>query len=182
MKENLPEDPLIAVTSDLISKLGINILHPSVAETPARMARMFRELLTPKEFSFTLFDSDGYDEMIVVRRIPFVSLCEHHLLPFFGTVDIGYIPIANIAGLSKFPRLVEFFSRRAQVQERFTKQIADFMLERLAPQGLGVVVSARHMCMEIRGVRAPGVETITTSLHGIFHEHKVKDEFLRSIK
>jgi GTP cyclohydrolase I len=124
----------------------------------------------------------GYDEMVVVKNVPFYSHCEHHLAAIFGNVAIGYIPNKRIVGLSKLPRLVDIFAKRLQVQERMTVQIADAINEHLQPIGVGVIIRARHLCMESRGINRPGTETVTSALRGkMKEEDKVRSEFLRLV-
>ena len=139
----------------------------SLAATPARMARAYAEMFSPRPFDLTTFPNDaGYDELIIARSIPVQSVCEHHLLPFVGVAHVGYLPGERILGLSKLARVVELFARRPQVQERLTQQIADWLQDHLAPRGVGVVVEAEHLCMTVRGVRASGANTVTSALHG----------------
>ena len=159
------------------------------SETPERFAKSMRFLTSgydvdPKDVLKTFEDgAETYDQMIVQLGIPFYSLCEHHLLPFFGTVDIGYIPTRRIVGLSKFSRLVDVFARRFQVQERMTTQIVDALTTALDPVGAGAVVKARHLCMECRGVERQGSETITSSLYGEMRlSAEVRAEFLELSK
>jgi len=148
-------------------------------DTPARVSRMYHEFFAKNDFNFTTFNADGYDEMIVESNIGFYSLCEHHMLPFVGTVAIGYVPDKKIAGLSKLARTVDHFARRLQVQERMTTQIADFLIKMLAPKGVGVIVRARHFCMEMRGIRKENVETVTSAMRGVFmDDEKTRNEFL----
>jgi len=151
--------------------------------TPDRFIKMLRELTTPTPIEFTTFKNDGMDEMIVVEAIPFVSLCNHHVVPFIGKAYIGYIPDDQIAGLSKFARVVHHFARRLQVQEQLTKDIADFLEENLKPLGVAVVLRAEHFCMTIRGVQVPGAKTYTAAMRGRFSEHErtAKAEFLAEI-
>src|SRR6476620_157758 len=138
---------------DLLVALGADLELDSLAETPARVARMYAELLAPEPFRVTTFPNDaGYDELVVARSIPFHSLCEHHLLPFVGVAHVGYLPGERIIGLSKLARVVEKFARALQVQERLTKQIGDWLHEHLEPKGVGVVLEAEHLCMSLRGV------------------------------
>ncbi|MDQ1713209.1 MAG: cyclohydrolase [Frankiaceae bacterium] len=152
----------------LLSAFGLDLSDPSLAGTPARMARGYAELLTPREFTLTTFPNDeGYDELVIARGIPFGSMCEHHLLPFVGTATVGYLPGARILGLSKLARVVELFARRPQVQERMTTQVARWLDEQLAPRGVGVVVEAEHTCMTLRGVAARGSTTVTSALLGV---------------
>ena len=159
--------------ADLLRALGKDPTSEHLADTPARVARSFAELLSPREFQLTTFPNDeGYDEMVVARSIPVQSLCEHHLLPFHGVAHVGYLPGERILGLSKLARVVELFARDLQVQERLTKQVADWLQQHLAPKGVGVVIEAEHMCMALRGVRAPGTVTVTSSLHGLLREDR----------
>ena len=159
--------------ADLLRALGKDPTSEHLADTPARVSRSFAELLSPREFQLTTFPNDeGYDEMVVARSIPVQSLCEHHLLPFHGVAHVGYLPGERILGLSKLARVVELFARDLQVQERLTKQVADWLQEHLAPKGVGVVIEAEHMCMSLRGVRAPGAVTVTSALHGLLREDR----------
>jgi GTP cyclohydrolase IA len=147
--------------------LGVDLDTESLAATPARMARAYAEMFTPRSFDLTTFGNDAaYDELIIARSIPVHSVCEHHLLPFVGVAHVGYLPGGRILGLSKLARVVEHFARRPQVQERLTQQIADWLQDQLAPRGVGVVVAAEHLCMTVRGVRASGTNTVTSALHG----------------
>ena len=165
---------------DLLRALGIDTDTESLRATPGRMARAYAELFTTPEFDLTTFPNDeAYDELIVIRDIPFHSLCEHHLLPFIGVAHIGYLPGSRILGLSKFARVVEHFGRRLQVQERLTSQIAQWLNENLGPRGVGVVLEAEHLCMSLRGVRAGGARTVTSALHGtVRHDERTRSEFL----
>lgn len=153
------------------------------SKTPQRFASMLRELTTPEEFEFTTFPSEGSDEIIAVQDIPFVSLCNHHVVPFVGLAHIGYIPSDKLVGLSKFARVVRHYSKALQVQERLTTQIADFLMENLDPMGVAVILEAEHMCMTIRGVQTPGTKTTTSAMRGVFsdHDRTAKNEFLRLI-
>jgi GTP cyclohydrolase I len=144
------------------------------------MAEAYAELLTPEPFSPTTFPNDqGYDELVLVRSIPFHSLCMHHLLPFHGVAHVGYLPGDRIVGLSKLARVVELFARDLQLQERLTTQVAGWVQERLAPKGVGVVVEAEHLCMSLRGVQKFGATTVTSSLHGLVRDDaRTRQEFL----
>lgn len=157
--------------TDLLRALGIDTDGESLRETPARMARAYAELFSAPAFELTTFANDeGYDELVLARDIPFRSVCEHHLLPFTGVAHVGYLPGARILGLSKLARVVVYFSSRPQVQERLTKQIATWLDEQLAPKGVGVVIEAEHSCMTLRGVRASGSSTVTSTLLGTLRE------------
>jgi GTP cyclohydrolase I len=165
---------------DLLRALGVDLEGESLRDTPRRMARMYAELLTPAPFNPTTFPNDGgYDELVVATGIPFHSMCEHHLLPFVGVAHVGYLPGQRIIGLSKLARVVELFSRSLQVQERLTTQIAGWLDEHLAPQGVGVVLEAEHLCMSLRGVQKPGARTVTSALHGRLRDDQpTRQEFL----
>jgi GTP cyclohydrolase IA len=167
----------------LRTSAGLDIEDTHGTETPQRFVNMLRELTTPKDIKWKTFDNDGMDEMIVIEPIPFVSLCSHHVIPFMGAAYIGYIPKDRIAGLSKFARVVHHFSAALQVQERLTKQVADFLEQNLEPAGIAVVMKAEHLCMTIRGVQVPGAKTTTAAMRGRFsdHERTAKMEFLSHI-
>lgn len=157
--------------ADLLVALGRDPDDEHVAGTPRRVAGAYAELLTPRSFNLTTFPNDeGYDELVLARDIPFHTLCEHHLLPFQGVAHVGYLPGERILGLSKLARVVELFARDLQVQERLTKQVADWLQDRLAPKGVGVVLEAEHMCMSLRGVQAHGSRTVTSALRGLLRQ------------
>lgn len=144
---------------------------PDLARTPRRFAEAYAELMAPEPFDFTTFaNTEGYDELVVIRDIPVQSLCEHHLLPFTGVAHVAYLPADRVVGLSKIPRMVDHYARRPQTQERLTVQIADALAARLQPRGIGVVVEATHACMTLRGARATGSKTSTSALRGILRE------------
>jgi GTP cyclohydrolase I len=166
--------------ADLLEALGQPINTTGMAETPRRMAHAYAEMLTVGEFDFTTFpNSEGYDELVLVEDVPVRSLCEHHMLPFVGVAHIGYLPADRILGLSKFARVVDFFSHRGQTQERLTKQIAEHLQDQLAPRGVGVVIEAEHTCMSLRGVRAVGARTVTSALFGRLRDDpSARAEFL----
>jgi GTP cyclohydrolase I len=165
---------------ELLRAIGADVESPGLLETPRRVAASFAELVTPAEIGATLFPNDGcYDELVVVREIPFHTLCMHHLLPFHGRAHVGYLPGETIIGISKLARVVEAFARDLQLQERLTVQIADWLEHELAPRGVGVVLSAEHMCMTIRGVRKPGARTVTSALRGSLRDDaRTRQEFL----
>ena len=154
--------------ADLLAALGQDPSAEPLADTPRRVAAGYAELLTPAPFAPTTFPNDeGYDELVLARAIPFASLCQHHLLPFIGVAHVGYLPAGRILGLSKLARVVELYSRRLQLQERLTTQVADWLQAQLAPKGVGVVLEAEHLCMSLRGARAAGARTLTSTLHGL---------------
>jgi GTP cyclohydrolase I len=166
-------DPAAAerAAAAFLTALGIDLETDGLTDTPARMARAYADLLTPREFQLTTFDNDeGYDELVLARAIPIRSVCEHHLLPFIGIAHVGYLPGERILGLSKLARVVELFAHGPQLQERLTKQIADWLCTHLQPRGVGVVIEAEHLCMTLRGVRAVGATTITSTLLGTLRE------------
>ena len=167
----IDRDAAQQAVADLLVALGEDPTSDHLADTPRRVARSLEELLTPREFELTTFPNDeGYDELVLARGIPFHSVCEHHLLPFHGVAHVGYLPGARILGLSKLARVVELFARRLQVQERLTRQVADWLDEHLDPKGVGVVLDAEHMCMSLRGVQATGARTVTSTLHGLLRD------------
>jgi GTP cyclohydrolase IA len=165
---------------DLLRAVGADVEADSLEETPRRVADAFAELLTPQPFRATTFpNSDGYDELIVARAIPFHSLCMHHLLPFHGVAHIAYLPGERILGLSKLGRVVEFYSRDLQIQERLTTQIADWLRRELEPKGVGVILEAEHLCMSLRGVQKLGAKTVTSALRGLVRDDaRTRQEFL----
>ncbi len=138
--------------------------------TPERHVKFLREFTTPEPFKMTTFDAEGLDNVVLQTGIPFYSLCEHHLVPFFGTAAVAYIPSGRIVGLSKLARTVDTCARRLQNQERITQQVADTLAHALNPDGIAVVLKARHLCMEMRGIRKPGAVTTTSVMHGRFRE------------
>jgi len=153
--------------ADLLRALGQPLESPHMADTPRRLAMAYAEMLTVESFDFTSFpNAEEYDELVLVEDIPVRSVCEHHMLPFVGVAHVGYLPARRVLGLSKLARVVEFYSRRTQTQERLTKQVADHLQRHLEPRGVGVVIEAEHTCMSWRGVRAVGARTVTSALFG----------------
>jgi len=183
-----PEEPRRAIDRDateraaaeLLTALGADLQDEQLRDTPRRMAEAYAELLTPEAFHPTTFPNEqGYDELVLVRSIPFHSLCMHHLLPFHGVAHVGYLPGERIVGLSKLARVVELFARDLQVQERLTTQIAAWLQEQLKPKGVGVVLEAEHLCMSLRGVQKFGAKTVTSALHGLVRDDpRTRQEFL----
>jgi GTP cyclohydrolase I len=179
-----PDDPVAELVESLLLELGEDPSRAGLKATPDRVSRALRELtdgyaVQPDEvIADAIFEQD-YDEMVLVKDIPFYSLCEHHMLPFFGRVHVGYLPRGKVVGLSKIPRLVEVFSHRLQIQEQFTRQIAEALNGALEPRGVGVVVQARHLCMEMRGVETHGGHMITSCMLGTFRrDPRTRAEFL----
>jgi GTP cyclohydrolase IA len=169
--ESLDLPAVERAVADLLVALGKDPTSEPLSDTPRRVTNSYAELLTPREFDLTTFPNDeGYDELVLAKNIPVQSLCEHHLLPFYGIAHIGYLPGERILGLSKLARVVDLFARDLQVQERLTQQVADGLQEHLAPKGVGVVIEAEHLCMSLRGVRATGSRTVTSALHGLLRE------------
>lgn len=165
---------------DMLGALGLPIDSAEMADTPRRMAHAYAEMLSVGAFDFTTFpNSEGYDELVLIEELPFRSVCEHHMLPFVGVAHIGYLPGERILGLSKFARVVNFFSHRPQTQERLTTQIAGHLQQQLSPRGIGVVIEASHTCMTLRGARAVGARTVTSALLGALRENpSSRAEFL----
>jgi len=177
------QGPVGSAVRRILQEIGEDPDREGLRGTPDRVHRMYAELtagyhVDPERLvNGAIFDID-HSEMVVVREIPFHSLCEHHLLPFFGTAAVAYIPEGRVIGLSKIPRIVEMYARRLQVQERLTQQVADFLMERLAPKGVAVVLEASHLCAVMRGVRKPGTIMTTSAVLGIFRANdKTRAEF-----
>ena len=173
--------------SEIITRLGEDPQRDGLVKTPERADKAMTFLTHGYQedpagiLRGALFDVD-YDEMVIVRDIEVYSLCEHHMLPFFGKVHVAYIPNGKVIGLSKIPRLVDVFARRLQVQERLTRQIADCIQEAIAPQGVGVVMEARHLCMMMRGVEKQNSSTVTSAMLGVFHKQNTRSEFLSLVQ
>ena len=172
--------------TEVMKVLGLDLRDPNFTETPERVARMYLEIFggleEDNEPEIKTFPNDqGYNNMITVKDIPFFSVCSHHLIPFFGRVHLGYIPDEQIIGLSKLARIVEFFAKRPQIQEQFTDQVIEFIVSKISPKGVMVVVEAQHLCMEMRGVEKPGALTITSGVRGNFEDKDVREEFLHLI-
>jgi len=170
----------------ILEAIGEDVNREGLVKTPKRVAKSFEYICSgyfkdPKEvLNDALFESTN-NEMVVVRNIEFYSMCEHHILPFFGRVHVAYIPDKKVVGLSKIPRMVNVFARRLQIQEQLTEQIADAIMDVVQPKGVGVVIHARHMCMEMRGVETKHSYTSSSALRGIFLEEKTREEFFNII-
>ncbi len=167
----------------ILDALGLDANDPNLAETDIRVAKMYLEMFhglaqgaEPKVTTFP--NEEGYSHMVMETQIPFYSMCAHHLVPFYGHAHIAYIPRDRILGLSKFSRILEFYAKRPQLQERLTEQVVTYFEEKLQPLGAMVVIEARHLCVEMRGVKKPGAVTVTSALRGIFHQKPVREEFL----
>jgi GTP cyclohydrolase I len=174
---------------DILTSIGEDPNREGLLDTPDRVTRMYKELFAgysqdPKSILARTFSAEGHQEMVIVRDIQFYSHCEHHMVPFFGKVHIGYIPNGSVVGLSKLARLVECFARRLQIQERMTTQIAEAIQQYLSPLGVMVVVEAEHMCMKMRGVKNPCADTVTSAVRGIFRDptETARTEFLTLIR
>ena len=186
--ESVSDQAIEDAVRTILSAIGEDPDRSGLVDTPARVGRMYAEMtagyeMDPGEIlNDAVFDVD-YSEMVVVKDIPFHSLCEHHILPFAGTAAVAYIPDRRVIGLSKIPRVVDMYARRLQIQERLTQQIADFLMENLAPKGVGVVVEATHLCASMRGVRKPGMVMTTSALAGLLRKSdKTRAEFFSHLQ
>jgi len=185
MSDNkLTDNKLESLVHDLVTELGEDPKRDGLIRTPHRVAKAMRHLTSgysmniDKLLNGAMFDVT-YDEMVIVKDIELFSLCEHHMLPFYGKAHVAYLPTTKIVGLSKIPRIVDMFARRLQVQERLTQQIAETLMEKIKPQGVGVVIEARHLCMMMRGVEKQNSVAVTSSMLGVFRSCKeTRDEFL----
>lgn len=172
---------------DILAAIGEDPLREGLQKTPARVARMYTELLQGYATDPLALVNDAifevqYDEMVIVRDIEFYSLCEHHMLPFLGRAHVAYIPNGRVLGLSKIPRIVDMYARRLQVQERMTRQIADFLRDLLRPQGVAVVIEGMHLCAMMRGVKKHDARMVTSAMHGAFRSNlATREEFLQNI-
>ena len=193
--ENLEEligvdstDPIAAAVRTMLAEVGENPDREGIQKTPARVAKSLRFLTSgyrqdiDKVLNGALY-SVAYDEMVIVKDIEIFSMCEHHLLPFFGRCHVAYVPNGRVIGLSKIPRIVDVFARRLQVQERLTVQIAETIMEKIQPQGVGVIIEARHLCMIMRGVEKQNSIAVTSHMLGVFRDCEgTRSEFLRLVK
>jgi GTP cyclohydrolase I len=176
-----------AAVREILVAIGEDPEREGLRQTPRRVAEMYAELfaglsIDPHEFLRVGFD-ESHEEMVILKDISFYSLCEHHLLPFFGCVHVGYIPNGRVAGLSKLARVVDAFARRPQLQERLTSQVADCILEALKPDGVAVVVEAEHLCLSFRGVKKPGTRVVTSAMRGQFRRSALsRSEFLSLVQ
>ncbi|MGO8791204.1 MAG: GTP cyclohydrolase I FolE [Terriglobia bacterium] len=183
-----PADPIAEAVRNLIAEIGEDPDREGILKTPSRVAKSLRFLTSgyhqdiDKVLNGALY-SVAYDEMVIVKDIEMFSMCEHHLLPFFGRCHVAYVPNGKVIGLSKIPRIVDVFARRLQVQERLTVQIAETIMDKIKPQGVGVIVEARHLCMIMRGVEKQNSIAVTSHMLGVFRECEgTRSEFLRLVK
>jgi len=180
-------DKIQRSTTKILEAIGENPEREGLLKTPSRVAKAYAEILAgyrmnPEELINNALFSVDYDEMVIVKGIEFYSMCEHHMLPFYGVAHVAYIPSGKVIGLSKIPRIVEMYSRRLQVQERMTLQIADFIQEVLKPKGVAVVVEGKHLCMMMRGVKKQEASMTTSHMLGVFREQlPTRMEFLNRI-
>ena len=182
----IDEERIQRAVSEILVAIGEDPSREGLLDTPRRIAEMYREVFCglqcdPREVLAVGFE-EGHQEMIVLRDIPFYSMCEHHLLPFHGVAHIGYIPKGRVVGISKLARVVEILARRPQLQERLTSQIADTIVEGLRPQGVAVVVQAEHLCMTMRGIKKPGTVVVTSANRGLFRRMATRAEFFAIIQ
>lgn len=170
--------------TDLLTDLGEDIKREGLLKTPERVIKSYEEIFKGynEELKITSFDSEGYDQIILLRDIEFYSNCEHHIQPFFGKGHIAYIPGKKILGISKLARILDHFSRRLQNQERITQQVAEYIEKKINPKGVGVILEAQHLCMRARGVQKQNSVMVTSVLKGVFREQEVRNEFLQLIK
>jgi GTP cyclohydrolase I len=172
----------------ILEGIGEDLERPGIKDTPQRVARMYEEIFaglkTPSEEILNYIEGESHDEMVLLKDIPFYSVCEHHLLPFVGKAHVAYIPSGGkIVGLSELVKAVEILAKRPQVQERLTTQLADLIMERLKPKGAMVIIDAEHLCMSMRGVKKPGSRTVTSAVRGIFRtKQSTREELLQLIK
>jgi GTP cyclohydrolase I len=171
----------------ILEGIGEDLNRPGIIDTPGRVARMYAEIFKglqpPTEDLLRPIEGESHEEMVLLKDIPFYSVCEHHLLPFIGKAHIAYIPAGKIVGLSEIPRALEYLAGRPQVQERLTAQLADLIMERLKPKGCMVVINADHLCMSMRGIKKPGTRTVTSAVRGIFRsKQSTREEMLELIK
>jgi GTP cyclohydrolase I len=185
---NAPNAKLEGLVLDLLNEIGEDPARDGLIRTPSRVAKAYRQLTSgygvniDKLLNGALFDVT-YDEMVIVKDIELYSLCEHHMLPFYGKAHVAYLPKSKVVGLSKIPRIVDAFARRLQVQERLTQQIADTLMEKIQPQGVGVVIEARHLCMMMRGVEKQNSVAVTSAMLGTFRDcRETRDEFLTLVR
>ena len=183
MKEEYKQNSAEWHFQEILKQLGEDTSREGLIETPKRYIKFMRQFLETKEFNFTTFEAEGTDEMILQTNIPFYSLCEHHIAPFFGVANVAYIPNDKIVGLSKLARTVDLYANRLQNQERITTQVAERIQKELNPKGVAVTLKAQHLCMCMRGVKKHDTWTLTSKMLGAFkNDEKARNEFLNLIK
>lgn len=175
-KESIDQVRIQRAVEEIIAAMGENPTREGLVHTPARIAEMYAEVFSgvhedPKDILAVGFEEEEHEEMVVLKDIPFYSMCEHHFLPFHGLAHVGYIPAGRLVGISKLARVVEVLARRPQLQERLTGQIADTIMDGLKARGVGVVIEAEHLCMTMRGIRKPGSRLVTSANRGIFRSY-----------
>lgn len=177
----MDKEAIASAVLEILDYVGENPYRDGLLDTPMRVAKMYEEIFsglkTPAPKLTTFPNESSYKDLVIVKDIPFYSCCEHHLVPFFGKAHIGYVPGDKIVGLSKFARLVDWYSKRPQVQERLTDQIATHLFNTLEPESLIVVMQGEHLCMSMRGVQKPGSQTVTTSIRGLLRKEEREDFF-----
>lgn len=171
----------------ILEGIGEDVKRSGLKDTPERIARMYGEIFaglkTPVEDLLKPIEGESHDEMVLLKGIPFYSVCEHHLLPFIGRAHIAYIPSGKIVGISELVKALEYFAKRPQVQERLTSQLADMIMSKLKPRGCMVIIDAEHLCMSMRGIKKPGSKTVTSAVRGIFRaKQNTREEMLNLIK
>jgi GTP cyclohydrolase I len=186
-RDPVDHDRIVRAFREILEAIGEDADREGLRETPARVARMYAELFEglrtdPRDYLRVGFEAD-HDEMVILKDIPFYSICEHHFMPFHGVASVGYVPDGRVVGLSKLARLVDGFARRPQIQEQLTGQIADAIMEVLEPDGVAVVIEAEHLCMTQRGVKKPGSRMVTSATRGLFRKNDVtRAEFLSLVR
>jgi GTP cyclohydrolase I len=184
----MDQDRIKRAVSEIIAAIGEDESREGLVETPRRIAEMYAEIFEgleqdPIKVLGVTFDAGGHQEMVILKDIPFYSVCEHHFLPFHGVAHVGYIPRGRLAGVSKIARVVEILARRPQMQEHLTSQIADTLVEGLGPTGVAVVLEAEHLCMTMRGVKKPGSRLVTSATRGVFRANaSTRAEFFSLVR
>lgn len=183
----MDREKIIAGVRAILEGIGEDPERPGLKETPQRVARMYSEIFAglnkPIDGLLRTMSGESHDEMVLLKDIPFYSICEHHLLPFIGKASIAYIPDGRITGLSELVKALEHLASRPQVQERLTTQLADIIMERLKPKGCMVVIDAEHLCISMRGIKKPGTKTVTSAVRGIFRsKQSTREEMLKLLK
>ena len=188
METKIDKPRIEAAFREILLAIGEDVDREGLKDTPSRVARMYEEIfgglhVDPSEHLLKQFSAEHHDEMVLIKDIPVYSMCEHHLLPFFGVVHIAYIPNGRVVGLSKLARTVEVFARRPQIQERLTSQIAEAVMDNLHAKGVMVMIEAEHLCMSMRGVKKPGSKTVTFATLGQFEDNEqLRKTFMDAVR